>query len=163
MAFFSSVSRKVVVVPMMRQRPFLPLVSPTIGSPVFGSIQSFLGLPFFLVLFIPIGEQEPRKSRFLTEFLTNGVISIEMYWRRGDLNPSPVTTSEAASTCIVDGLISIPAANVDILRRGPVVLISPCDQRPNHKASPHFAADVTRASHRAEVALIRQPYEPGRQ
>jgi hypothetical protein len=84
-------------------------------------------------------------------------------WRRGDLNPSPVTTSEAASTCIVDVLISIPATIIDILRRHPVVLISPSDQRPNQKASPHFAADVMRASHRAEVALIRQPFEPGRQ
>jgi hypothetical protein len=59
-------------------------------------------------------------------------------------------------------LISMPAAKIDTLRRNPVVFISSSDQRPNQKTSPRFAADVMRASHRAEVALIRQPYEPGR-
>ena len=61
-------------------------------------------------------------------------------WRRGELNPRPEITRMAASTCIVDGLISIPAAGIDTLRRGPVVFVSPFDQRPNRKASPLFCS-----------------------
>ena len=84
-------------------------------------------------------------------------------WRRRELNPRPEITRMAASTCIVDGLISVPSAGIDTLRWGPAVCVSPADQRPNRQASPHFASDASRATHRDEVALIRQPYEPGRQ
>ena len=84
-------------------------------------------------------------------------------WRRRELNPRPEITPMAASTCIVAFLISTPAAGSDTLRRDPVVFISLLDQRPNQEASPRFATDVLRASHRVEVALIRQPYEPVRQ
>ena len=84
-------------------------------------------------------------------------------WRRGELNPRPEITRMAASTCLVGVLISALPANADILRRSPVVCFSPADQRPNRQASPHFASDASRATHRDEVALFRQPYEPGRQ
>ena len=74
-------------------------------------------------------------------------------WRRGELNPRPEITRMAASTCIVGFLISTAATKTDTLRRSPVVLVSSPDQRPNQAASPLFATDVTRASHRVEVAF----------
>ena len=74
-------------------------------------------------------------------------------WRRGESNPRPEITRMAASTCIVDVLVSTSAPGIDTLRRGPAVCFSPPDQRPNPAASPHFAADASRATHRAEVAL----------
>jgi len=45
-------------------------------------------------------------------------------WRRGELNPRPETTQMAASTCLVDVLISTATTNIDILRHGPAVFIS---------------------------------------
>ena len=59
----------------------------------------------------------------------------------------------AASTCVVDVLISKPASAIDSLREFPVVFISFPDQRPNQETSPRFAADLLRASDRAEVAF----------
>ena len=61
-------------------------------------------------------------------------------WRRGELNPRPEITRMAASTCIVDVLISVPAAAIDSLRRDPVVFISLPDQRPNQAASLLFCS-----------------------
>src|SRR5438105_14718442 len=52
-------------------------------------------------------------------------------WRRRESNPRPEITEMAASTCLVGFLISTAAAKADILRRGPVVFVSPLDQRPN--------------------------------
>src|SRR3954453_2612463 len=92
----------------------------------------------------------------------NQLFCVPCEWRRGELNPRPEITRMAASTCLVAFLISAPAAGSDTLRRRPVVFISSADQRPNQQTSPHFAADLARAPDRAEVALIRQPYEPGR-
>ena len=57
----------------------------------------------------------------------------------------------AASTCIVDGLISTEAAGIDTLRLSPAVFISLAGQRPNRQTSPLFSADASRAPHRAEV------------
>jgi site-specific DNA recombinase len=73
-------------------------------------------------------------------------------WRRGESNPRPEITPMTASTRLVDFLISTLTPKTDTLRQGPAVLISPLRQRPIAGASPHFSADVTRASHRTEVA-----------
>src|SRR5690554_2069146 len=59
-------------------------------------------------------------------------------WRRRESNPRPVITRMAASTCVVGGLISTVVTNTDTLHHGPVVFISPGDQRPNHQASPQI-------------------------
>ena len=77
------------------------------------------------------------------------------------MNPRPEITRMAASTCLFAFLISAPAAGSDTLRRGPVVFISPLDQRPNQKASPLFATGVTRASHRVEVACYQAAIRTG--
>lgn len=50
-----------------------------------------------------------------------GRYSGRVEWRRGELNPRPEITRMAASTCVVDVLISIPAAGIDTLRGGPAV------------------------------------------
>ena len=42
-------------------------------------------------------------------------------WRRGELNPRPEITRMAASTRLVDILISVPAAAIDSLRQDPAV------------------------------------------
>lgn len=59
----------------------------------------------------------------------------------------------AASTCVVDGLISNRPTGIDTLRAVPAVNVSFHDQRPSHGTSPLFSADASRAPHRAEVAF----------
>ena len=77
------------------------------------------------------------------------------------MNPGPDITRMAASTCIVTFLISTPVPGSDTLHRGPVVFISPLDQRPNQAASPHFATDEPWASHRVEVVCYQTAIRTG--
>jgi hypothetical protein len=46
---------------------------------------------------------------------------VDRRWRRGESNPRPEITRMAASTCLVDVLISIIATSIDTLRHDPVV------------------------------------------
>jgi hypothetical protein len=74
------------------------------------------------------------------------------------LNPSPETTSEAASTCLGDCLISTPATKIVILRRHPAVLNLALDQQPNQRARIALCGrrDAIQPR-RTETTLIRQP------
>src|SRR5436190_450460 len=73
-------------------------------------------------------------------------IALRRKWRRGELNPRPETTQMAASTCLSGLLISIPAAEVGVLRRDPDVCFSPLRQRPSVTASVLISAYRSHAS-----------------
>lgn len=100
----------------------------------------------------------PVNTRFIPARSRNGESSFRCRpkrsnWRRGELNPRPEIARMVASTCVVDVLISKIASAIDSLRDFPVVFVLFPDQRPNQGTSPRFAADLLRASDRAEVTF----------